>query len=899
MDSFTILRFYEQTVQKYMSDYSISDQQVDVSSLLSAISNVLYDMCKKMDAHKVLLISDKGNMSIVESMNSPIPEDIKSKRFMKTNTRSATKDIMKVLLILLGINMAGTQCTIREYTVLYHFIMWFIFENEEWVSVASVHEFCLFIKKQFIHGPSFVEKEKWNILKEERMNQFYSCDKVQVDYTITDKIKEDIQSAQDSILVLHNTNKIFMKDVSESIQLLVKQIAEQKELYDMLQSSLVDHKYSIDTSLREEIIAIIKEEVKGIPVQCELSDKGNPFQCELSDNVKSELSELSELSDKVTKVQSELVKVTQSQCELSEKMSQVQGELSEKMSQVQGELSYKFTQSQNELSEKVTQVQDEISEKVSKSQSELSEKVSQSQSELYEKVSQSQSELYEKVSQIQTDLSDKFTQSQSELSDKFTQSQSELSEKVSQSQSELSEKVSQVQTDLSEKVSQVQTDLSEKVTQIKGEISEKVSQFQSELSEKVSQVQTDLSEKVTQIKGEISEKVNQVQGELSEKVNQVQGELSDKVSQVQGELSEKVSQVQGELSDKVNQVQGELSDKVSQVQGELSDKVNQVQGELSDKVNQVQGELSDKVNQVQGELSDKVSQVQGELSNKVQNDILYNIQTELITKINDIQQQIVSNYKKTNIEINQLSEQLRMACEPINIEIESSNSITVHEINHEPTSEHIVEEKKDNDHVSTSEHIVEEKIESDLDPTIKHIVEEIETTTDGLVELVVPVPSSNMDEHTLMDHVEKEEMKQEYILENNVENNLPMTIEVHTPHSDSISIHEVDTEEEVEVDSTIAPILEKKVSTDITAETEAPMIIDPESVSASTSEDHDMDSDIQIIKHGNYYMIYGTRVVINSTTCQAIGYLDEQFIFHSECNEYVQKICDEYDIEFQ
>jgi hypothetical protein len=170
----------------------------------------------------------------------------------------------------------------------------------------------------------------------------------------------------------------------------------------------------------------------------------------------------------------------------------------------------------------------------------------------------------------------------------------------------------------------------------------------------------------------------------------------------------------------------------------------------------------------------------------------------------------------------------------------------------------------------------------------------MEKTTDGLVELVVPVSCSN--EHTVMDHVEKEETKQEYILDN-VENNIPMTIEVHTPHSDSISIHEVDTEEEVEVDSTITPILDKKISTDIATETEAPMIIDP--VASSTSEDHDMDGDIQIIKHGNYYMIYGTKVVINSTTCQAIGYLDDQFIFHSECNEYVKQICDEYDIDFQ
>ena len=52
MDSYTILCVYEQMVHQYMSDNNIRDQLVDEPLLLTTISNVLADVCKKMDAQK-------------------------------------------------------------------------------------------------------------------------------------------------------------------------------------------------------------------------------------------------------------------------------------------------------------------------------------------------------------------------------------------------------------------------------------------------------------------------------------------------------------------------------------------------------------------------------------------------------------------------------------------------------------------------------------------------------------------------------------------------------------------------------------------------------------------------------------------------------------------------------
>lgn len=65
--------------------------------------------------------------------------------------------------------------------------------------------------------------------------------------------------------------------------------------------------------------------------------------------------------------------------------------------------------------------------------------------------------------------------------------------------------------------------------------------------------------------------------------------------------------------------------------------------------------------------------------------------------------------------------------------------------------------------------------------------------------------------------------------------------------------------------------------------------------SEKSSED-----DIEISKHGEHYVLSGTRVVMDITNCEVLGYLDKETgKFVKECNEYVKAVCDKYNIPFQ
>jgi len=739
-----------------MIDDSLTDQLVDVSSMVSMISHIVTDMCKKMDAQKVLLISDKGNLVIVDSMNSPIPEEIKSKRFMKTNTRSATKDIMKVLLILLGVTVVGTQCTIRQYGIIYRFIMWFLFENEEWVSIGAVHDFCLFIKKQFIQGPSFVDQDKWKQMKEQRMNQFYaSLDPVQStnDHVSTspipipdlEKIKIDVQTAQDSIVSVHQTVQVYMKDMTETIQLLSKQIEDQKDLYSSLQSQLQDNKYMCDT---------------------------------------------------------------------------------------------------------------------------------------------------------------------------------------------------------------VQEYMTIHVRQLHEEISESVSHVKGELVGQLTQIKHDMSSQLTQVQHDMSDRVDKVQDDMSDRVDKVQDDMSDRINKIQDDMFNKVNQVQDDMSSRLNQVHSDMSDKVNQVQNDMFDKVNQVQHDMTSQVTHVQYEMSDKVNQVQDDMSSKVSEFQKDVSSQ-----LFLLRESIVWTSTELKEQITVIYEKNKVEVMRLAEQLRIACEPVDSDSSTSTSVqtdpipcvpsepipsipsesipsvpsesTTDSINSTTTTELIADSTTtteliaDSKLIEASESTTDESevstspstsVESDSsscieDTSVESIVPTVvEPIVPIVVESIVPIVVESImpivvdsDHNIEMIHEAPLLSVESTVLEPIVETITAMTIEVHTPNSDCISIHEaeidsMDDETNATEDSDPVPLLSKKISLDLVPE--PPMIIDPDTVSSS-SEDHDVDGDIQIVKQGNYYMIRGTRVVINSTTCHAIGYLDELSVFHCECNDYVKQVCAEYDIEFQ
>lgn len=59
------------------------------------------------------------------------------------------------------------------------------------------------------------------------------------------------------------------------------------------------------------------------------------------------------------------------------------------------------------------------------------------------------------------------------------------------------------------------------------------------------------------------------------------------------------------------------------------------------------------------------------------------------------------------------------------------------------------------------------------------------------------------------------------------------------------------------------------------------------------------EEDIEIISRGAHYLIRGTKILIDITTCQIIGYLDEADKAVLECNDYVRGMCEKYEMEFQ
>ena len=58
------------------------------------------------------------------------------------------------------------------------------------------------------------------------------------------------------------------------------------------------------------------------------------------------------------------------------------------------------------------------------------------------------------------------------------------------------------------------------------------------------------------------------------------------------------------------------------------------------------------------------------------------------------------------------------------------------------------------------------------------------------------------------------------------------------------------------------------------------------------------DDDIEIAKHGEHYILHGTRAVMDINTCEVIGSI-ENGVCVKECSDYVKSICDKYKIQFK
>lgn len=62
--------------------------------------------------------------------------------------------------------------------------------------------------------------------------------------------------------------------------------------------------------------------------------------------------------------------------------------------------------------------------------------------------------------------------------------------------------------------------------------------------------------------------------------------------------------------------------------------------------------------------------------------------------------------------------------------------------------------------------------------------------------------------------------------------------------------------------------------------------------------DNKEDDDIEIAKHGEHYILHGTRAVMDINMCEVIGSI-ENGVFVKECSDYIKSICDKYKIQFK
>jgi hypothetical protein len=66
--------------------------------------------------------------------------------------------------------------------------------------------------------------------------------------------------------------------------------------------------------------------------------------------------------------------------------------------------------------------------------------------------------------------------------------------------------------------------------------------------------------------------------------------------------------------------------------------------------------------------------------------------------------------------------------------------------------------------------------------------------------------------------------------------------------------------------------------------------------SKSTTVD---EGDIPLIKKGEYYVILGTKIVVDISTCNIVGILDDLDQLVHECTELVKAACVQYDLAFR
>ena len=58
---------------------------------------------------------------------------------------------------LLSLQEVDNTISVPEFLSLLHFIILFQLENDDWIPSSCLDEFNKYVRKQFLHGPSFIQ----------------------------------------------------------------------------------------------------------------------------------------------------------------------------------------------------------------------------------------------------------------------------------------------------------------------------------------------------------------------------------------------------------------------------------------------------------------------------------------------------------------------------------------------------------------------------------------------------------------------------------------------------------------------------------------------------------------------------------------------------------------------
>ena len=255
MDSYTVLRTYANVLLKLWNE--VAHDKYRVSCAEFNISPIISEVLQKSQQHRYVLLSNEGHLYGMDSVNAPIPEFFKGKRYMKTNPRAGIRDVIKVLYNLLGIQELDDQTvSLNEFVLILHFLLAFQLENDDSLSALPC-DFSKYLRRQFFHGPSFFEDEKlWKRkYRDPAILSFYECGN-QVESLghnfrqKTEELNSLLESQASSIVSLRQALGS-QKESCESLQQVVSSLNSDHGQLAILHNQVVDDHNALKETLSE------------------------------------------------------------------------------------------------------------------------------------------------------------------------------------------------------------------------------------------------------------------------------------------------------------------------------------------------------------------------------------------------------------------------------------------------------------------------------------------------------------------------------------------------------------------------------------------------------------------------------------------------------------------------